>query len=247
MDTEPALWSVSRLSGENWSGRSNRLAIGNGIINLHKLPLYLLCIIRAWNLSAQSPAPTFTKDVAVILQTRCQGCHRAGEAAPFSLLTYEQARPWAKAIKEAVLVRKMPPWFADPHYGKFSNDRSLQRQELDTLAAWADAGAPQGNPNDMPPAREFADGWAIPKPDAVIELPTAFQIPATGTIEYQHILIPAPFKTDRWVQFAEARPTDRSRVHHIIAFIRETGSDWLKDARPGIPFVPEKPKADENT
>ena len=220
-------------------------------MSLHKLPLYFLCVVNAWTLSAQaparSPAPTFTKDVAVILQARCQGCHRPGEAAPFSLLTYEQARPWAKAIKEAVLVRKMPPWFADPHYGKFSNGRSLNQQELDILAAWADAGAPQGNPKDMPPAREFADGWAIPKPDAVIELPAAFQIPPTGTIEYQHILIPAPFKTDRWVQFAEARPTDRSRVHHIIAFIREPGSDWLKDARPGIPFVPEKPKADENT
>ena len=93
----------------------------------------------------------------------------------------------------------------------------------------------------MPAARTFADGWAIPKPDVVIELPTPFEIPASGTIEYQHILIPAPFQTDRWVQFVEARPTDRVRVHHIIAFIREPGSDWLKEAKPGIPFVPEKP------
>src|SRR5467141_583899 len=105
-------------------------------MNLHKLSF--LCVVSAWTLSAQaparSPAPTFTKDVAVILQTRCQGCHRPGEAAPFSLLTYEEARPWAKAIKGAVLVRKMPPWFADPHYGKFANDSSLQQQEIDTLA-----------------------------------------------------------------------------------------------------------------
>jgi len=213
-------------------------------MNVRTLPAPLICILFAWNLSAQT---TFTKDVEPILQERCQGCHRPGEAAPFSLLTYEQARPWAKAIKEAVLERKMPPWFADPHYGKFSNDRSLKQSEIHTLVAWVDAGAPQGNPKDMPPPREFVEGWAIPKPDAVIELPAPYEIPATGTIEYQHILIPAPFKTDKWVQFAEARPGDRTRVHHIIAFIREPGSQWLKDAKPGIPFVPAKVKADENS
>jgi len=209
----------------------------------------LLCIIFAGTISAAtpvgSPAPTFTKNVAPILQANCQSCHRPGEAAPFSLLTYEQTRPWAKAIKATVLTRKMPPWFADPHYGKFLNDRSLPQSEIDTIAAWVDAGAPKGDPKDMPPAREFTDGWAIPKPDAVIELPTAYEIPASGTIEYQHILIPAPFKTDKWVQFAEARPGDRSHVHHIIAFIRQPGSKWLKDAKPGIPFVPEKSKADD--
>ncbi len=127
----------------------------------------------------------FTKDVAPVLEKNCQGCHRPGEAAPFPLLTYEQARPWAKAMKEAVLLKKMPPWFADPHYGKFSNDRSLSQKEVDTLAAWADAGAPQGDPKDMPPPLDFVEGWAIPKPDVIIEFPRAFQIPATGTIEYQ--------------------------------------------------------------
>lgn len=98
----------------------------------------------------------------------------------------------------------------------------------------------------MPPARKFADGWAIPTPDAIIELPTPYEIPAKGTIEYQHILIPSPFQTDKWVQFAEARPTDRGHVHHIIAFIREPGSKWLKDAKPGIPFVPKKEEEDKN-
>jgi type 1 glutamine amidotransferase len=190
-------------------------------------------------------AATFTKDVAPILQERCQGCHRPGEAAPFSLLTYEQARPWAKAIKEAVLTRKMPPWFADPHYGKFRNDSSLSASEIATIAAWVDGGAARGELRDMPAPRAFTDGWSIPKPDAVIELPTPYEIPATGTIEYQHILIPAPFREDKWVQFAEARPTDRERVHHIIAFIREPGSDWLKEAKPGIPFVPEKVKDED--
>src|SRR6202140_1158804 len=111
-----------------------------------------------------APSVTFTKDVASILQKNCQGCHRPGEAAPFSLLTYEQARPWAKAMKEAVLLKKMPPWFADPHFGKFSNDRSLSQKEVDTLVAWADAGAPLGDPKDMPPPANFVEGWRIPKP-----------------------------------------------------------------------------------
>src|SRR5260370_13043361 len=145
---------------------------------------WILALCLGYSLNAQ---PTFSKDVAPILQSRCQVCHRPGEAAPFSLLTYEQARPWARAIREAVLARKMPPWFADPHYGKFANDSSLQKKEIDTLAAWVDAGAAQGNPKDMPPPRDFAEGWAIPRPDAIIELPDAFEIPATGTLEYQHI------------------------------------------------------------
>ncbi len=195
--------------------------------------------------AALGAAPTFSRDVAPIFQSRCQSCHRPGEAAPFPLLTYQQARPWAKAIKAAVVQRKMPPWFADRHIGKFANDSSLPQTEVDTIAAWADAGAPAGDPKDLPQAKTFTDGWAIPKPDAVIELPTPFEIPASGTIEYQHILIPAPFQTDKWVQFAEARPTDRVRVHHIIAFIREPGSDWLKEAKPGIPFVPAKAVAAE--
>jgi hypothetical protein len=219
-------------------------------MKISRLAAPLLCVVYAWNLSAQAPArpsaPNFTKDVAPILQKNCQACHRPGEAAPFSLLTYEQARPWANAIKAATLQRKMPPWFADPHYGKFSNDRSLKRSEIDTLVAWVDAGAPKGDPKDMPPPREFVDGWAIPKPDAVIELPTPYLIPANGTIEYQHILIPSPFKTDKWVQYVEARPSDPSHVHHIIAYIRQPGSKWLKDAKPGIPFVPEKAKVNDD-
>src|SRR5690349_19361415 len=133
----------------------------------------LLCAVATT--AATNPSPvTFTKDVAPILQKNCQGCHRPGEAAPFSLLTYEQARPWAKAMKEAVLLKKMPPWFADPHYGKFSNDRSLSQKDIDVIVAWADNGAPQGEPKDMPPPVAFVDGWRIPKPDVVFELPQAF-------------------------------------------------------------------------
>ena len=196
--------------------------------------------------AATNPLPvTFTKDVAPVLEKNCQGCHRPGEAAPFSLLTYEQARPWAKAMKEAVLLKKMPPWFADPHYGKFANDRSLSQKEIDTLVAWADAGAPQGDPKDLPAPLSFIEGWRIPKPDVVLEMPNAFNVPAAGTIEYQYVVVPTGFTQDRWVQFAEARPGNRALVHHIIAFIREPDSKWMKDAKPGVPFVPEKPKEDK--
>lgn len=207
---------------------------------------YLTLLMCALALRAE-PAVTFSKDVAPILQKNCQGCHRPGEIGPFPLLTYRQARPWAAAIKEAVLSRTMPPWYADPHYGRFSNDRSLSRRDIDTIAAWASQGAPEGDTKDLPPSPQFTDGWGIPQPDVVFQLPTPYEIPASGTIEYLHWVIPSGFTTDKWVQFAEARPGDRSHVHHIIAFVREPGSNWLKDAKPGIPFIPEKPKPDDKT
>jgi tetratricopeptide (TPR) repeat protein len=196
----------------------------------------LLCALALT--AAPSPPPaTFSKDVLPILQKNCQGCHRPGEAAPFSLLNYEQARPWAKAIKEAVLLRKMPPWFADPHFGRFANDPSLSQKDIQTLAAWTDSGAPEGDPKDAPAAINFIEGWRIPKPDVVIEVPNPVRVPASGTIEYQHVIVPSGITQDRWIQFAEARPGNAALVHHIVVFIREPGSKWLKDAKPGVPFV----------
>jgi len=181
---------------------------------------------------------TFYKDVLPVLQKNCQGCHRPGEAAPMSFLTYDQARPWAKAMKQAVLTKKMPPWFADPHVGKFSNDRTMSQAEVDTLVAWSDTGAKAGNAKEAPKPIEFVQGWRIGKPDVVIEMPQAFNVPASGTIDYQYIVIPTNFKEDTYVQVAEARPGNPALVHHIIAFIREPGNPWLKDAQPGVPVVP---------
>src|ERR1043165_4574157 len=113
-----------------------------------------LCVLvlgaSALAIAAPKPTPNFTKDVAPILQNRCQGCHRPGEAAPMPLLTYQEARPWAKAIREAVVLRRMPPWYADPHFGKFANDRSLSQSDIDTLVAWADGGALEGEPGKTP-------------------------------------------------------------------------------------------------
>jgi hypothetical protein len=196
--------------------------------------------------AASAPSQiTFTKDVLPIMQKRCQNCHRPGEVAPMSFLTYNEVRPWAKAIREAVLTKKMPPWFADPHYGKFSNDRSLAKEEIDTLVSWVDGGVREGDPKDAPAPVAWVDGWSIGRPDAVFEMPHDFDVPAAGTIEYQYIVIPSGFTKDTWVQAAEARPGNRKLVHHIIAFVRPPGSKWLSEAKPGVPFVPEAKKDDE--
>ncbi|MCU1241832.1 MAG: hypothetical protein JWO71_2558 [Candidatus Acidoferrum typicum] len=192
-------------------------------------------------------APTFTKDAAPILQKKCQTCHRAGEAAPFPLLTYEEVRPWVSSIKLVVQQKIMPPWFADPAYGHFSNDRALTAKEISTLVAWVNAGAPEGDPKDAPAPANFVEGWGILKPDKIFELPRAFAVPASGMVEYQYVIFPTGFTEDKWVQMAEARPTERSVVHHIIAYVREPGSNYFKDQKTGVFFEAPPPKSDEKT
>jgi hypothetical protein len=185
-----------------------------------------------------APGVTFHKDVEPILEDHCQECHRPGEIGPMPLLTFEQARPWAKAIKAAVLKDQMPPWPADPQYGKFSNDRSLTKAQIDTLAAWADANAPEGNKADAPKPRTWVEGWNIGKPDAVLQMPKPVDIPAKGEVEYQYIVVPTGFTEDKWVQAVEIRPSNRTVVHHAVMFIRGPGDPWLSEAKPGVPFVP---------
>ena len=208
---------------------------------------YHKCMVRCLVLGAvfaviagaqPKQSPTFYKHVLPILQNHCQECHRPGEIAPMALLTYEQTRPWAKSIKANTLAGKMPPWPADPHFGKFANDRSLTRVEIDTLAAWADSGAAAGNPTDAPPPRAFVGGWNIPQPDAVIRMPEAFHMPAKGTVEYQYVIIPSGFTEDKWVQAVEVRPSNRAVVHHAVVFLREPGSRWLAGAKTGVAFAP---------
>jgi hypothetical protein len=166
-------------------------------------------------LAAELPSTvTFSKDVLPIFQRDCQSCHRPGQVAPMSLLTYQEARPWAKAIKAAVTTKKMPPWFADPQYGHFENDRSLKRSEIDTLAKWADTGAMEGNPEDAPAAIQWpGGGWNI-QPEIVMDMP-AREVPAKGVLEWELIAMPAPFKEDTWVTSMEIVPGDASVVHHI--------------------------------
>ncbi len=196
---------------------------------------------------APGPPPNFSKDVAPILQRNCQTCHRPGEGGPFPLLTYDQVRPMAPSIKRVVQQKIMPPWFADPQYGHFANERTLTAKEISTLVAWVNGGAPEGDPKDLPPPINFIEGWGIPKPDVIFQLPRPFQIPATGMVEYQYVIVPTGFTEDKWVQMAEARPTNRPMVHHIIAYIREPGSSYFKDQKPGVFFEAPPAKTDEKT
>lgn len=141
------------------------------------------------------------------------------------LVSYQDARPWAKAIREAVRTRKMPPWFADPCCGKFSNDRSLTQSEISTLAQWVDQGAIDGDKRDAPPPKNWPTGWNIPGPDAVFEIPP-FDVPPTQAIEYQYFAVHTQFKEDKWVQAVEVRPGARKVIHHAVVYIREPGSTW---------------------
>ena len=162
---------------------------------------------------------TYAENVAPIVQNKCQSCHRPGEVAPFKLLTYDDVRKHAATIREVVDERRMPPWHADPRYGHFQNDRSLSAKERATLLAWIDHGTPLGDVASLPPPKEFPEGWTIGKPDVVFEMPEPFTVPSQGTVGYVHIRVPTKFKEDTWVQAAEARPGDRSVVHHIVVYV----------------------------
>lgn len=185
---------------------------------------------------------TFNKDVLPVLQKNCQTCHRPGEIAPMPFLTYEGTRPWARAIKAAVVSKKMPPWFADPKYGHFANDRSLSQAEINTLAIWADAGAPEGDAKDKPAPVQWMEGWNIPKPDLVVNMPVEIEVPAKGTVEYTYMIVPTGFTEDKWVQEIEVRPGNAAVVHHANVYIRRPGSPWLRKYPVGVAFVPDEQK-----
>jgi mono/diheme cytochrome c family protein len=171
--------------------------------------------------SSRIAAPTFSRDIAPVVFNKCAECHRPGAMAPMSLMTYEDARPWAKAIKHKVTRREMPPWGADPKVGTFANDPSLTQAEIDLIAAWADAGAPEGNKADLPPAPQFTEGWSIGKPDHVFTMLQPFTVPADGTVPYYYVTIPTNLKEDIWIRGVELKPTDRRVVHHIISDLVE--------------------------
>ena len=189
-----------------------------------------LCL-GAFAIASWSAPVTFYKDVAPILQNRCQGCHRTGDIAPMPLVTYKDARPWARAIRAAVIQRKMPPWSADAAIGYFANDRSLSQTEIETLTVWAETGAPEGDPKDAPPPIQYTNGWKIGKPDAVVQVPKAFHVPASGEIPYQYVFVATGFTEDKWVRAVEVRPSNRTVVHHIIASQRPPGAGTASTRR----------------
>lgn len=171
------------------------------------------CLITRREVSAEPV--TYSKDIAPILQNRCQYCHRPGEVAPFPLMSYSDARRWSPMMKEVVVQKRMPPWHADPRWGHFSSDRSLTNEEIDKLVAWVDAGAPRGNPEDLPPPKQYVEGWIIDQPDLVYQLPEEVTVPADGVIPYLYFTVPLNFEKDVWVSQLEARADNRSVVHHI--------------------------------
>src|SRR5579864_7197772 len=185
---------------------------------------------------AQPAPPTFYRDVLPILQDHCQSCHRERELA-MPLVTYEQAKPWAKRMAAAVQMKMMPPWFADPRYGRFADDPSLTESQISLIEAWAAAGAPAGDAHDAPPPRPWTDGWNVPKPDMVVTLPKPVQIPAQGEVEYTYEIVPTHFSEDKWVQMSELKPSSAAHVHHAVVYIRPPDSSWLKHAPVGEPFT----------
>ena len=190
-------------------------------------------------------SPTFTKDVAPILFKHCVSCHRPGDIAPMSLLTYEEARPWAKSIREQVASGQMPPWHAEAAHGVFSNDRRLSEQEKAALLGWVNAGAPKGDPKDLPPAPKFTESWEIGTPDVVISMPKPYAVPGEGTIDYQYFQAPTNFTEDKWVQAIEVRPGARRVVHHILVFCREPDGSMPQPAafKQVVPQMPAAARA----
>ena len=191
---------------------------GLGLAALVAIPLLASLSASATTASSggSAPTPTFAKDVAPILYKNCTTCHRPGEIAPMSLLTYEDARPYAKAIRDEVGEGHMPPWHADAPAGTFENERKLTEAEKTTLLAWVAGGAPKGKAKDLPPTPEYPEGWTIGKPDLVLEMQEDYKIPASGTVNYEYFYIPTNFTEAKYVQAVEVRPGNRKVVHHVL-------------------------------
>ncbi len=173
--------------------------------------------------SSASPTPTFNKDVMPILQNHCQSCHRSGSVAPFSLMTYKQATRWGGDIKEFTQNRKMPPWKPVNSHGVFQNERRLSDAELATLARWVDGGMPEGDAKDLPPARQFKDGWTLGEPDLVLTVPQEMTVGASGRDLFRVFVLPTSLTEDRHVRAVEVKPGNARVVHHTLNFIDTTG------------------------
>jgi len=192
--------------------------------------------MRALRTSFLMASPLFYSDVLPVLEKHCLRCHATGQIAPMSFETFEQARPYAKAIREAAVRRTMPPWFSSDPAGHFANDPRLNPSEIDTLKRWASGGAKKGQPR---PAR-FESGSLAP--GAVFSPPAPIRVPAAGPIDYQHIIVPTGFQTDRWVTAIDVRPGDRRVVHHAVVFVRPPASRWLREYPAGAAFMAKSPK-----
>jgi hypothetical protein len=211
----------------------------------------LLAGIAVWAAPPVASNVTFNKDVLPILQKNCQNCHRPGQVAPMSFLSYKEVRPWAKAMKSAVVTRKMPPWMADPAVSAkhpLANDRSLKQSDIDAITAWVDGGAPEGDAKDKPAPVQFADGgWLNGKPDMVFEM-KPYTVPVTpkaanGLVEdsvpFVNFAVPTNLTEDMWITAVEIKPGNRAVVHHAGVDAVPAGSPLIKDMEAGIGYPQE--------
>jgi len=184
------------------------------------------CLIGRVSKVAPHGEVTYANQISRILNKNCVECHRSGEIGPFPLTSYQEVVGWAEMIREVVTERRMPPWFADPKVGKFSNDCRLSDADLAQIQTWVANGAPEGDSKQLPAPPEFVTGWRIPKPDLVLYISDKpVKVPAEGTIEYQHFVVDPGFKEDKWVKYAEARPGNAAVVHHHVAYFLPPGTD----------------------
>ncbi len=186
-------------------------------------------------ISSRAAEPTFTKDVAPILYKNCSECHRPGAIGPFSLLTYKDAAKRADFIKDITADRRMPPWKPDAGFGDFRDVRRLSDVDLQTIARWADAGAPEGDAKDLPAPPKFVDGWQLGKPDLVLKMPNEFKVPAGGRDIYRNFVIPIPLDHDQTVAAVEFHPGNKRMVHHALFFLDALGLAKKKDGVDGQP------------
>jgi peroxiredoxin len=183
------------------------------------------CLIGRREPSQSGGDVTYAKHIAPILQDRCVSCHREGQIGPFTLTDYADVAAWSDMCLEVIDDGRMPPWSANPAHGEFANDARMGPAEKELFRKWIEAGVPEGDPADVPPPREFVDGWQIPKPSVVYSMPEEYQVPATGVVEYQHFYLDPGFKEDMWVSGAEARPGNHEVVHHLILFYIPPGQE----------------------
>ncbi len=188
------------------------------------------CTLRAAK-APKSTAVTYAEHIAPIMQQRCQGCHRTGEVAPFTLLSYNDAKTWAAEIAYYTKARLMPPWKPAPGIGDFKHSRRMSDEELDLIAKWVEAGAPAGDLSKAPKALKFPEGWVLGEPDYVVQMEREYLVGPEGEDEYRHFVIPTDFETDMYVQAVDLEPGNRQTVHHVIIYLDVNGEARKLDAQ----------------